>query len=140
DLALLAEGAHEPAGGRRAVDELLDSGVEFTAVLASNESSGRAALTRLQERGVSVPDEVALVGFDDFIEALATEPAMTSVRAPIDGVAREALGSLLERIREGSRSEPIRVVPTSLTLRESCGCVPAYDGEAAERARRTIAR
>jgi signal transduction histidine kinase/CheY-like chemotaxis protein len=140
DPRLLADAAHEPVGGARAVDEILDNGVEFTAVLASNESSGRGALDRLQEQGFSVPGDVAVVGYDDFLEALATDPAMTCVRQPIDGVARRAVEVLMCRIQEGIEAPPLSLVPTTLSRRESCGCTPDYDGATAEHARRAIAR
>jgi signal transduction histidine kinase/DNA-binding LacI/PurR family transcriptional regulator/CheY-like chemotaxis protein len=140
DPRLLADAAHEPTGGSRAIDEILDRGVEFTAVLASNESSGRGALNRLQELGRDVPGDVALVGYDDFLEALSTDPAMTCVRQPIDGVARRALEVVLAQIEGDAEPEPLSLVPTTLSMRESCGCTPVYDGATAERGRREIAR
>jgi signal transduction histidine kinase/DNA-binding LacI/PurR family transcriptional regulator/ActR/RegA family two-component response regulator len=140
DPALIADAEHERFAGSRAIGRLVESGVEFTAVLASNGGSARGALFRLQELGIAVPDDVALVAFDDFVEALATDPAMTCIHFPVERSAEAALESLLALIENGTEPPPVRTIPTRLILRESCGCTPAYDGEAAEQERRRLVK
>ena len=109
-------------------------------MLASNGHSGRGACIRLRELGLAVPEKVALVAFDDFLEALSTDPAMTSVHFPVDAAAQTAVDTLLAQIEHGIEPPPVLTVPTFLVERESCGCRPIYSGDVAERERRTIAK
>jgi PAS domain S-box-containing protein len=138
DPALVADGSHERLAAMRAVDGLFDGGAEFTALVASNGNSGRGALERLRERGLEVPGDVAVVAFDDFLEALATEPALTSVHFPVEAAAEAAVDVLLDWVEHGRVPPPSVSVATHLVERESCGCRPSYGGEA-ERDRRTLA-
>ncbi len=140
DPALVADGSHERFAAMRAVDGLLDDRVEFTALVASNGSSGCGALEQLRKRGLDVPGDVAVVAFDDFLEALATEPAMTSVHFPVEEAARATVDSLLDWVEQGRMPPAITSVATHLVARESCGCTPSYDGADAERNRRSLAR
>jgi PAS domain S-box-containing protein len=140
DAALIADGSHERFTAMRAVDGLLDDRVEFTALVASNGNSGRGALERLVERGLDVPGDVAVVAFDDLLEALATVPAMTSVHFPVEDAARAAVDSLLDWVEHGRVPPSTISVATHIVERESCGCTPTYDGVTAERDRRALAR
>ena len=140
DPALVVDAAHEQQTGGWAISHLVESGVEFTAVLASNGHSGRGACIRLRELGLAVPDDVALVSFDDFIEALATDPAMTSVHFPVDTATQAAVDALLAQIEHGIEPPPVLIVPTHLVERESCGCNPTYAADISERERRTIVK
>ena len=140
DPALVADGSHERLAAMRAVDGLLDGGVEFTALVASNGNSGRGALERLRERGIGVPGDVAVVAFDDFLESLATEPALTSVHFPVEAAADAAVDALLDWVEHGRVPPSTVSVATHVVERESCGCRPSYDGGEAERDRRALAR
>jgi signal transduction histidine kinase/ActR/RegA family two-component response regulator len=138
DPALQFDGRHWKDGGREAVEHWLREGVELTAVLASNDASARGALLRLQELGKRVPEDVAVVGFDDMLEAIATDPAMTSIHAPIDESARTALELLLAQIR-GEAVAPLTVMPSRLVVRGSCGCAPDKHARMDESTRRAMA-
>ena len=140
DPALVADGSHERLASMRAVDRLLDGGVEFTALVASNGDSGRGAIERLRERGLEVPGDVAVVAFDDFLEALATKPALTSVHFPVEAAAKAAVEVLLDCVKHGRVPPPTMSIATHLVERESCGCRPSYHGGEAERDRRALAR
>ena len=140
DPALIVDAAHERVGGGQAMDQLIENGVEFTAVLAGNGHSGRGACIRLRELEIAVPGEVALVAFDDFLEALATDPAMTSVHFPVDAAAQAAVDALLAKIQHGVEPPSILTMPTHLVERESCGCKPTYAGDVSERDHRAIAK
>ena len=138
DPALIADGDHARAGGGQAIGRLVEDGVEFTAVLASNGDSGVGALARLKELGLRVPEDVALVAYDDFLQALATQPAITSVHLPVAAAAQLAVKELLAQIENGVEPPYQVTVPTRLVGRESCGCHPVYDGDDSERERRLI--
>ena len=80
------------------------------------------------------------MAFDDFLEALATEPALTSIHLPVDLSAQAAVETLLAQIEHGIAPSATRIVPTSLVERESCGCNPTYAGAHSEQERRAIAK
>jgi signal transduction histidine kinase/CheY-like chemotaxis protein/ABC-type sugar transport system substrate-binding protein len=140
DSALVVDALHERHAAGGAIDRLVEHGVEFTAVVSSNGHSGRGALIRLRELGLVVPDDVALVAYDDFLEALTTDPALTSIHFPVDEAAQAAVDALLAQIEHGIEPPPLQTVPTHLIERESCGCKPTYAGEISERERRTVAK
>jgi signal transduction histidine kinase len=140
DPALIVNGDHGRLTGGEAVGGLVQDGVEFTAVLASNGDSGCGALDRLKELGLRVPDDIALVAYDDFLEALATDPALTSVHFPVDAAAQVAVDALLAQIEHGIEPPSQMTVPTRLVERESCGCNPVYAGDDSERERRLLVK
>ena len=73
-----------PPGGQECVRVLLDERkVQFDALIASNDNMALAAMEELQSRGLRVPYDVAVCGFDDAIEALTSTPPLTTVRQPL---------------------------------------------------------
>ncbi len=122
DPALMANGMHSYDGGLTAMQELLDRGVPFTAVLASNDESAMGAMRILKENGRKIPDEVAIVGFDDRLEAIAQVPPLTSVHLPLFKMGYNAVELLLQGLADPT-AMPARVqVPTRLVVHQSCGC------------------
>ncbi|AWS44341.1 LacI family DNA-binding transcriptional regulator [Streptosporangium sp. 'caverna'] len=107
------------AAGAKAVTELLDDGVEFTAVLAGNDLLALGCYDALAERGLSCPDDVSVVGFNDmpFVDKLS--PPLTTVRIPHYEVGAEAAHLLLERLRAPSRSARSILLPLTLVNRKS---------------------
>ncbi len=67
---------------------------------------------------------VAVAGFDDGPLARFLTPPLTTVRAPIEQIGREAVKQLVRLIREG-QADPITMLPTELVIRQSCGCLPS---------------
>ncbi|QEV21375.1 LacI family DNA-binding transcriptional regulator [Streptomyces alboniger] len=122
DPRLIAEGDFTPAGGERAMRELLDRVPELDAVFTANDLSASGALRVLRERGKRVPDDVAVVGFDDMLPvAEQTEPPLTTVRQDIEGMGRLMARMLLRgKGGEDLGTEPAGVVlPTALVRRAS---------------------
>lgn len=98
DPALIAESDFTPAGGERAMRELLDRRPDLDAVFAANDLTASGALRVLRERGRRVPEDVAVVGFDDMLPvAEQTDPPLTTVRQPI-----EEMGRLMARLLLGA--------------------------------------
>src|SRR6185436_19500881 len=124
DPRLIAYGLHNQRSGHWAMERILESGVEFTAVLASNDESAIGALHALRGAGRRVPEEVALIGFDDRLEAAAQLPPLTTVQYPIFEIGYQSVLLLLEHIRDRSRAAQTVRVPTRLIIRQSCGCQP----------------
>jgi len=120
--ALLAYGSHTTPGGREAMKQILRSGVPFSAVVASNDLSAVGAWEALHEAKLSVPQDVALIGFDDRVEARALASQLTTVHYPIFEMGYQSVLLLLEYLRGQHQDVVIKRVPTRLVVRESCGC------------------
>jgi len=121
---LCAYGEHRKEGGAAAMRQILASGEWFDALIASNDLSCIGAMEVLAQAGLRVPEDVAVVGFDDIVEARAVSPSLTTVRHPTFSLGYQAVATLLEYIRgQQARSTKV-VVPTRLVVRESCGCRP----------------
>ncbi len=127
DWRLMAYGLHTRSGGYQAMQNILKSGLPFTAVMTSNDLSALGALRALQEAGRRVPHEVAVIGFDDRPEAGAHVPPLTTVCFPLAEAGRRAVALLAARMGgQGAADEIIRI-PTRLAIRQSCGCLPTSD-------------
>ncbi|KAB8141662.1 helix-turn-helix domain-containing protein [Chloroflexia bacterium SDU3-3] len=121
---LVGYGGHNQHDSYDAVRQLLAEGIPFTAVLASNDESAAGALGALRDAGLRVPQDVAVIGFDDVQHAKAQVPPLTTVRHPTFELGYRAVELLLERIRAPQAPPSIERIPTQLIIRESCGCQP----------------
>ncbi|MER5884808.1 LacI family DNA-binding transcriptional regulator [Streptomyces sp. NPDC001941] len=120
---LVAQGDFTEESGARAMAELLERSEELDAVFAANDLMASGALRVLRERGLRVPEDVALVGFDDMAQvAPATDPPLTTVRQDIEGMGRLMVRLLMRTLDEpGPRTTtPTSVItPTELVRRGS---------------------
>ncbi|MER5725175.1 MULTISPECIES: LacI family DNA-binding transcriptional regulator [Streptomyces] len=118
---LVVDGDFTTEGGARAMTELLDARPDVDAVFVSNDLMASGALRVLRERGVRVPEDVAVVGFDDMASvAEATEPPLTTVRQDVEGMGRLMVRLLMERLNSGTGAWPDSVItPTELVRRAS---------------------
>jgi signal transduction histidine kinase/AraC-like DNA-binding protein len=124
DSTLVGYGGHNVPDSYQALRHMLDAGVDFTAVLTSNDESAIGVLRALSDGGRRVPQDVAVIGFDDVLYAKSQAPPLTTIRHPTFELGYRAVELLLEYIA-GRRTEVTTVrVPTRLIVRESCGCQP----------------
>ncbi len=79
-------GKWTPASGAEGVETLLERGAKFSALVASNDDMAIGAMKALHERGVAVPEQVSVIGFDDIAIAPYTVPALSSVKIPVTGL------------------------------------------------------
>ena len=122
---LVVEGHFTTDKGHAAACALLDLPEPPTAIFASNDNMAVGALRAVLERGLRVPEDVSIVGFDDTELARCVFPRLTTVRQPLAELGRTAV-SLLNRLIEGQRIEALRVeLATRLVVRESTGPAPA---------------
>ncbi|MDZ7377587.1 MAG: substrate-binding domain-containing protein, partial [candidate division KSB1 bacterium] len=121
---LIASGQHTYEGGREAMETILSRNQKFSAVIASNDQSAVGALDALRDHGLTVPGDVALIGFDDRLEAKSQMPLLTTIRFPMFEMGYQALQMLLQRIENQDTLPTVVRVPTHLVIRESCGCTP----------------
>lgn len=113
----VAHGDFSEASGASAMARLLDEHPDLDAVLVASDAMAVGALTVLRERGVAVPADIAVVGFNDIVTARQIHPALTTVHQPIEALGREMTRMLLALIR-GERPTPL-ILPTELVIRES---------------------
>ena len=92
-----------------AVLKALDDGVEFDAVQATNDQSAVGVLKALMERGIRVPEDVALCGFDDLFPGTLVQPAITTVHVPRYEMGETAAQEVLRRI-EDKNADPINYI------------------------------
>jgi signal transduction histidine kinase/DNA-binding LacI/PurR family transcriptional regulator/DNA-binding response OmpR family regulator len=127
DPRLIAYGQHIAEIGQAAMRQILTSGVKFTAVLASNDQSAIGAMEALREAGKRIPQDVAIIGFDDRPEAMAQRPPLTTVHSRTFERGYRALELMLQSLdgEPGTGAEVFNI-PTVLVIRQSCGC-PSSD-------------
>ncbi|WP_337973440.1 LacI family DNA-binding transcriptional regulator [Cellulomonas sp. NTE-D12] len=104
------------AAGAAAMDRLLDSGVGVDAVFAMNDALALGVLHALHRRGVAVPEQVAVIGFDDIEEAQYSAPTLSSISPGRDQIAQTAVRLLRERIDRGDAAGPPRTVVAEFTV------------------------
>ncbi|SDD16766.1 transcriptional regulator, LacI family [Paenibacillus sp. UNCCL117] len=103
DSSLVMDGRADQGEARKRMGQLLDSGVRPDAVFAANDLMAFGAMEALFERGLRVPEDVAVVGYDDIQAAPYFTPPLTTVRQDKIRLGREAMGLLMELLR-GDRS------------------------------------
>ncbi|MDT7841515.1 LacI family DNA-binding transcriptional regulator [Streptomyces justiciae] len=117
DARLVGEGDFTPAGGERAMRALLDRCPDIDAVFAANDLTASGALRVLREHGRRVPDDVAVIGFDDMLPiAEQTDPPLTTIRQDIEEMGRLMARLLLKG--PGDATSGV-VLPTTLVRRAS---------------------
>lgn len=112
--------------GLRAGRQLLDLGPgAFTAVFASNDLLALGMLDAARERGVSVPQELSVVGHNDMPFVDIVQPPLTTVHMPIAEMSRQAAQMFLEHVREGAMPATTRILQTTLVIRKSTAQAPS---------------
>jgi LacI family transcriptional regulator len=122
DLELIRVGDSSSRGGRRATSELLRLADPPTAMFTGNSGMTIGALTALQAGGVRVPDDMALVAFDDFPWADLFRPALTTIAQPSAAIGARAIQLLVRRMDDPAASAQTLRLPVEIMHRESCGC------------------
>lgn len=131
--------AHEHAGRRAAAPVSIrleeDAGTEFArrvlarehrpdGLVCANDELALAIMDCLQTHGAQVPEEIAVVGWDDVMTARYVRPALTTVRQPVRELGAAAADALHARLTGGPGLRKPMIMPTLLVLRSSCGCPP----------------
>jgi LacI family transcriptional regulator len=119
------QGNYSAAGGAKVINTVLDAGRKLPrAIVCANDQTALGAMYALASRGIQVPQEVAVTGFDDVPVARHMHPPLTTVRQPMQDLGAMAFDVLYSKISTG-RAEPDVVLPVQLIVRESCGCTAA---------------
>ena len=122
DTALVVPGNFTIFSVEDALKILIDERkAEFDAIVASNDEMALEILDCLQKRGILVPEQVSVTGFDDGEGAKYSNPSLTTVKQPIYELSQKALVLALELI-QGKKVENV-ILETKMVIRESCGCL-----------------
>ena len=108
--------------GTVAAARLSDSREEFDALVGANDYMAIYAMQELQRRGIRIPDEVSVAGFDDVLASRSSVPGLCTVRQPMEDLGAEALRLAVSGIGGGNVRAERRSLPTRLIPRRSCGC------------------
>jgi LacI family transcriptional regulator len=119
--SVVVDGDFSEEAGRVAVESLIDKGIDFDGIVFANDDMAFGGLEALKSQGIRVPEEVSIVGFDDFGLSRVTTPSITTMHVPAEEMARIATERLFQLI-DGSLEEGLRQqLPVFLVERESCG-------------------
>jgi len=117
DPKLIVEGNFHEASGLLAVNHLFDTQQQFTALFAANDLSAYGVRLGLYRKGVRVPDDISLVGFDDLPGSAFTAPPLTTVHQPMYDLGRTATNALLGLINGETLQGDVQ--PVELVVRET---------------------
>ena len=117
-----------PNGGQEAADALIARGMPCTAILTGTDMNALGLMQALQSAGYRIPEDVAVIGFDDVTETQFADPPLTTVRQRIDALGSEAAELLIDMLEGRPVSPTLHTIPTQLIKRVSCGCNPLERG------------
>jgi LacI family transcriptional regulator len=123
DRRLLRYGEFDPETGYAAMQALLDLDTPPTAVFGLNDVMAFGAMAAIRERGLRVPEDIAVVGYDGIRLAAFSNPPLTTIQAPDIERGRLAGEMLIDMINGKLLQESFVKLPTHLVVRESCGAV-----------------
>lgn len=126
DPALVVDGGFDQEAGALGVEVLLDRAVAFTAVCCANDLLAIGAMERLEARGVAIPGQVSVTGFDDIAMAAMTDPSLSTVRLPLRQLGRRGF-AYADDVLAGRRPRH-ELMPTEVVMRDSTGPAPATNG------------
>jgi LacI family transcriptional regulator len=121
DENLMIEGDYLVSGGNRAMQDLFDRGVGFSAVVCANDEMAVGAIEVIREHGKSIPDEISVVGFDNVRWAPFLNPKLTTVNYPIREMGRMAARWVRRNVYEETDVEIQSHFKPTLVVRESTG-------------------
>jgi LacI family transcriptional regulator len=113
------EGTFFQPDGYAGASFMLDQPVPPTAIFASNDVMAMGAMDAVRNRGLSIPDDISILGFDDIPQAESVRPALTTVRQPLEQMGRVATQMLLDKLKTSEKIANRIELPTELIVRSS---------------------
>ncbi|MCS6872802.1 MAG: LacI family transcriptional regulator [Anaerolineae bacterium] len=123
DPELVVQGDFWEPTGYQAASILLDLEHPPTAIFASNDLSAFGAMEAIRERGLRIPADISIIGFDDIPQASLVYPKLTTVRQPLDEMGRVAVRMLLDLIEDPDQPARHVTLATQLIVRDSCQAI-----------------
>ena len=121
DARLLHEGDYHETGGSDALNRLFEKGQPFTAVICANDEMAAGAMAAAHDRGLRLPEELSIVGFDDAPISRYVYPKLSTVHYPIADMSRTAARWVLRNVYEQGDADPQRVFEPHFVSRDSVG-------------------
>ena len=119
------DGQFTEQGGAAAAQRILEAAPDVTALFAGNDKMALGAMHYCSHRGIRIPHDISIIGFDDMQQAAFVNPSLTSVHLPLYEVGALACERLVERIR-GKVERVAETLPTHLVVRESTAMVAQH--------------
>ncbi len=123
DRALIGVGGYQPDSAEEAARTLLTARERPTAIFAANDVSAIATMAAARGLGLSIPDDLSVIGFDNVPESALCQPPLTTIEQPIQRMGFEAVELLIGLIEKRSDLSTHRMLPTRLVVRGSCNPV-----------------
>ncbi len=124
DPALMLEGAFVQSGGYAATEQLLALADVPTAIFCANDEMAFGAIDAISSKGLKVPEDISVIGFDDIPTASHVFPRLTTIRQPFDAMAARAVSEVVEIIQGREINAERIAFATELMVRNSTGPVP----------------
>jgi LacI family transcriptional regulator, galactose operon repressor len=121
DPEIVVRGEYNTDTSIRAITSLIKNGQNLEAIFGGSDEGAIGAFLALNKLGIRIPEDIAVVGFDDLTLAQYLHPALTTVHAPTEEVGRVAFRQL-HRLLHKEEVEDLTLLPTELIIRQSCGC------------------
>lgn len=121
DETLIAEGNFTQRRGFEAGQELLNHAQPPTAIFAASDATAFGVIDAIKDRGLRIPDDLSVVGFDDVLAASQIHPTLTTVSHPIEDMNATAVRLICEMLDGESHKDTLIDFPSSLVVRESTG-------------------
>ncbi len=115
----VVEGFYTPPSGKKAMEKLLCAAPELTAVVCGNDWMAMGALESIYQKGLRVPEDISLMGFDDIDTAQWVIPPLTTMRQPTRQIGVKAAELLINQIETGKRAREIVLFPAERIVRQS---------------------
>jgi LacI family transcriptional regulator len=119
DPGLIYEGTFFQPDGYAGANTLLDLENPPTAIFASNDAMAMGVMDAVRSRGLRIPKDISIIGFDDVSQAALVRPALTTVRQPLEEMGRVAAQMLLSRLKNPEQEIKRVELPTELIVRDS---------------------
>lgn len=120
DPSLIREGSFHPGEGFAQTNALLDLAIPPTAIFAGSDWQAAGVYRAIAARGLAIPEDISVIGFDDVPSSQWMNPPLTTIRQPLKEMGRMA-ASMLLRLIAGEQLEAARIeLATSLVVRASC--------------------
>lgn len=119
DEAHVSQGGFSYRGGMAAAETILDSSLRPTAIVCGNDRVALGVIQAARARGMSIPNDVSVIGFDDIPQAAESQPALTTVKQPLGGMGKMAVETALSLSRGGSPTSAQVQLATTLIVRET---------------------
>ena len=119
DRDLVFRGDYTFATGRRGADYFLSLASPPTAIMCANDTMAISAMKEISTRGLKVPDDMSIIGFDDIVLASQITPALTTVSVPVEEMAKRSIDLLRSQINDNDLKYQHTSLPCQLVLRET---------------------